>query len=79
MKIVIRKIKNDYPESNFRRVDLVLEDGKSIPLFGITKETKRGVTYWDHDSRPLYWHTQLGAKLHAEKELSYYYPEIIQD
>ena len=70
MKIIIRKAKNDYPGSNFRRVDLDMDDGRSIPLFGIHKEVDRqGQTYWEHDSKGLWWFTQADVKDHALREV----------
>jgi hypothetical protein len=67
MKISIRKVKHDYPGSTFRRVDLVLSDGASYPLFGVTKERNRqGEYYWEHDSKALTWRTLAEVKAYAE-------------
>ena len=73
-KIVVRKAKHDYPGSNFRRVDLDMPGLGSVPLFGITRQIKWGITYWDHDSRALHWNNLADVKRHAQEELAYYYP-----
>jgi hypothetical protein len=64
MKIVIRKV-HDYPGSTFRRVDLVLGDGTSIPLFGVWKET-RGITLYESDTTAQTWRTLAQVKAYAE-------------
>ncbi len=72
MKISVRKAKNDFPGSTFRRVDADMDDGRSIPLFGISKETKRGISYWEHDSRPITFQTIAEVKEYANNNISDY-------
>lgn len=67
MKIVIRKVKHDYPGSTFRRVDMVLRNGTSIPLFGVHKETRRRITLYESDTTAQTWRTLAQVKAYAEE------------
>ena len=65
MKVVIRKVKHDYPGSTFRRVDAVLSNGAAIPLFGVSKETRRGITLYESDTTAQTWRTLAQVKAYA--------------
>ena len=66
MKIIIRKAEHDYPGSNFHRVDLVLSNGASNPLFGVWREKDRAGTYYQSDTTAQTWKSLAAVKAYAE-------------